>query len=821
MFPPDGRCHMRLDDTNPSKEDQEYVDSILEDVRWVQSSISSSSSTSSSTSSNINNVNDPWFGPVRKTSDYFETIYKSAIHLIQSGNAYVESCTAEEMKRNRGSLKQAGVNSPFRNRSVDENIKIFEEMQSGQHPNGAHVLRAKIDMSSANLNLRDPTLYRIMHSPPSHPSTGDDWCIYPMYDFSHPIADAIEGITHSLCMLEFMDLRPLYDWVLDRLWDTGILDVGMVIIDDDNNDDGNDNSDGRGTHSPLRLRPRPRQIEFSRLNIKHTILSKRKLIKLVESKIVDGWDDPRMPTVSGLRRRGVPAKALRKFCERAGISKVDSRLDPSDLGDCIRDVMDQDCTRAFAVLEPLKVTLTNWDGSTLENFEIPRHPKRQEMGERTVPFGKRLYIEQSDFFDLNGPQGLRNKSRPPKGFKRLLEGGFVRLKNAYAVRCDSVVRFNDDEEGAPVELLCSLVEGTRAGSTPEGMGKVKGIIQWVEARTAVRCTVRSYDRLFLPEDPAGDETRDGNGTKDAFLEDINPDSLKVLEGAVVEPSVAIDCMQLMAEIQSNNCSDGDGCRVYHSQAGYQFERNGYFALDSSASDRSLVFNRVVTLRDTWKGGKAGRDKSSKGESDTTVVGTGDGARQQRRRGGPVPAVVEDLRRVAFRVGTILESGPHPEADNLLVCTVDCGDVNEDDGQNQSRPRTVVAGLAGKVQIDGLVGRRVACVTNLKPARMRGIESTAMFLAASSGESVSEIVELLDIPVSVPNGELLSFDGKDTSEPDSMMKSKGAVKAFERVKSCLRTNGDGEAIYVMDGKEYRLMSSGGPVTVATLKGCDIG
>ncbi|EED96383.1 tRNA synthetase, partial [Thalassiosira pseudonana CCMP1335] len=503
-----GRCHMRLDDTNPSKEDEEYVQSILEDVRWIQQG---------------ENVG-PWFGDVRKTSDYFQLIYDAAIYLIENGEAFVDELSAEEMREYRGTLTEPGKDSPWRTRSVEENLDLFKKMRNGDFPDGKYVLRAKIDMSSPNLNMRDPVIYRIKHE--SHQATGDEWCIYPMYDFSHPISDAVEGISHSLCTLEFEDHRPLYDWTAERALKAGLVDV------------------------------QPRQIEFSRLNLKYTVLSKRKLIKLVEDKFVSGWDDPRMPTLSGIRRRGVPPSAIRLFCERMGISKTDSNIDFTIMEDCAREVMDGESPRAFAILDPLKVTIKNWSGS-LENFEVPRHPKREELGDRTVPFGSSLYIERSDFFDLEAP----------KGFKRLLPDGKVRLKYAYVISCDEVVR--DPTTNEPVELVCSYYPETRAGVTPEGEARVNGIIQWVEASTAARCQVMQYDRLFKTEEP-GKES-------DNFTDDINTESLQVLDNVIVEPSVAIDALSLT----------------------YQFERSGYFALDSSSTEKNLVFNRVVTLRDTW------------------------------------------------------------------------------------------------------------------------------------------------------------------------------------------------------------------------------
>ena len=733
-----GVCHMRLDDTNPTKEDAEYVASILEDVRWIQNGLYTGDA--------------PWDGPVRKTSDYFDLIYECAVELIKAGDAYVDSLSAEEMREYRGTLTEPGKDSPYRTRSVEENLELFQGMKEGKFPEGAHVLRAKIDMASPNINLRDPSLYRIKHE--YHQETGDKWCIYPMYDFSHPIADSVEGITHSLCTLEFEDHRPFYDWTIGKLVHTGLLTT------------------------------RSQQIEFSRLNIQSTVLSKRKLIQLVQEKHVQGWDDPRMPTLSGMRRRGVPPAALRLFCERVGISKADSNIELTVLEDCIRETMDTTCPRAFSVLNPLKVTLSNWEGG-LEEFQVDRHPKIASMGKRTIPFGETVYIERSDFFDLDGPEGKANGGKAPRGFKRLLPNGMVRLRYAYVIQCDEIVR--DPDSGEPKELKCTYIPETRAGVTPDGMARVKGIIHWVEASTATHCQVNQYDRLFATEEP-GKESGD-------FLLDIDTKSLEVLENAVVEPSVAADAKDMLAQCADETAEK----KLYPSSLAFQFERSGYFALDSaSSSTDGLILNRVVTLRDTWEGNKSAA------------------ANAERKRGNNSKAArpkssdpVEDIRRVSLRAATILSVEDHPEADSLLVCKVDCGDASEDG--DATEPRTVVAGLAGKITKEELIGQRIVAVTNLKPAKMRGIESTAMLLAASDDTKV----ELLQVPESVQNGELLSFEGKKPSEPDTMLKSKGAIKAWDRARAGLRTNEAHEATFVENSKAYRMMTSAGPVETSTL------
>eukprot|EP00546_Thalassionema_frauenfeldii_P016951 CAMPEP_0178900926 /NCGR_PEP_ID=MMETSP0786-20121207/3736_1 /TAXON_ID=186022 /ORGANISM="Thalassionema frauenfeldii, Strain CCMP 1798" /LENGTH=852 /DNA_ID=CAMNT_0020571967 /DNA_START=140 /DNA_END=2701 /DNA_ORIENTATION=+ len=736
-----GECHMRLDDTNPTKEDREYVDSILEDVCWIRSGL-------------VQPNHVPWTGCVRKTSDYFDLIYDCAMALVKQGDAYVDSLSAEEMKEYRGTLVEPGKDSPYRTRSIEENLELFQGMKDGKYKEGEYILRAKIDMASPNLNMRDPALYRIRYE--THQETGDKWCIYPLYDFSHPISDAVEGITHSLCTLEFEDHRPFYDWTIEKLQGNGLLEK------------------------------KPQQIEFSRLNIQSTVLSKRKLIQLVEDNHVNGWDDPRMPTLSGLRRRGVTPSALRLFCERMGISKSDSNIDYGILEDCVREDMDKVCPRAFAVLNPLKVTITNWGGSALEAFEVDRHPKVGELGNRTIPFGKHLYIERSDFYDTEGPEGLKNEKKPPRGWKRLLLNDKVRLRFAYVIHCDEVVR--DEATQEPVELKCTLLPETRAGVTPEGMKRVKGIIHWVEASTSIKCKVNQYDRLFRTEEP-GKESGD-------YLKDLNPDSLKTLDGVVVEPSIGIDALAILAEVRTQ---ENNNSKKYVSSLAYQFERSGYYALDPSSTQGELVFNRVVTLRDTW-GPKGEPEKAEKQRS------RGGNKQIQQKKGGGGAGVVEDLRRVALRVVTILEAGPHPEADALLLLKVDCGDEG-------AEPRTVVAGLAGKIPVEELVGKKVVAVTNLKAAKMRGIESHAMLLAAS--DEGDNKVELLEVPSSVANGELISFEGKEVSDPDGMLKSKGALKVWERVKAGFRSDENGEAIYSGEDKTHRMMTSAGPVKTASL------
>ncbi len=496
-----GGCFMRFDDTNPVKEDEEYVQAILEDVRWL---------------------GFDWGGRLTHASDYFQQLYEYAEGLIHQGKAYVDSQSQEAIREQRGTLTEPGTESPYRNRSAAENLDLFRRMKAGEFEDGAHVLRAKIDMASPNMNLRDPVIYRIRKV--EHQRTGDAWCLYPMYDYTHCLSDALEGITHSLCTLEFEDHRPLYDWVLDQL------DVPC----------------------------HPRQIEFSRLNLQYTVLSKRRLIQLVEEQHVGGWDDPRMPTISGLRRRGYTPESLRLFAERIGISKAENNIDMTVLEDCVREDLDSKAPRAMAVLRPLKVVLTNWPEDQVEELDAPVHQKFPERGRRRVPLSGVVYIEQEDF-----------EEHPPEGFQRLVPGGEVRLRNAYVIRCDEVVK---DSFGKIIELHCTYDPETAKGRKPAGR-KVKGIIHWVSAQHAVPAEVRLYDRLFTEPSP-GSQHPD----KD-FLRDLNPNSVEVLSRAWLEPSL----------------------RQAEPGRSYQFERLGYFCLDSKDSGAIPVFNRVVTLRDSWGG----------------------------------------------------------------------------------------------------------------------------------------------------------------------------------------------------------------------------
>ncbi len=495
-----GRCYLRFDDTNPLKEDQRFVDAIMEDVRWL---------------------GFDWGDRLTHASDYFEQFYDCALQLIRDRKAYVDSLDAEQIRALRGTLTEPGRESPYRDRSVEENLDLFRRMRAGEFADGEHVLRARIDMASGNINLRDPVLYRIRRA--THQRTGDDWCIYPMYDFAHTISDALEGITHSLCTLEFEDHRPLYNWLLDQ----------------------------------LELPSRPRQIEFSRLNVAYMITSKRRLAQLIDEGRVDGWDDPRMPTIAGLRRRGYPPAALRDFCERVGVTKKDHLIEMALLENCVREDLNVNAPRAMAVLDPLKVVLTNYPPGEQERFTAPCHPQRPELGEREIPFGRELWIERDDFME-----------DAPKKFHRLKPGGEVRLRNACIIRCDEVLK---DEHGNIVELRCRYDPASRSG-LPGAQRKVKGTIHWVAAAQALEAPVRLYDRLFTVPRP------DADGAGRDFHQVLNPDSLRLVPAAKLEPGLA----------------------AAQPGALFQFERLGYFVADREETHPGRpVFNRVVTLRDSW------------------------------------------------------------------------------------------------------------------------------------------------------------------------------------------------------------------------------
>lgn len=504
-----GKCNLRFDDTNPCKEEVEYVDSIIEDVRWMG------------------------FQPdgIYYASDYFGQLHAWAIELIKAGKAYVCDLTAEEVRKYRGTLSEPGTESPYRNRSVEENLDLFERMGKGEFPDGTRTLRSKIDMASPNLNMRDPVMYRILHA--DHHRTGDAWCIYPMYDFTHGQSDSIEKITHSICTLEFEDHRPLYDWYIENL---GIFP--------------------------------PQQIEFDRLNLTYTLLSKRKLLALVQNKVVSGWDDPRMPTLSGIRRRGYTPEAMRTFCSRIGVSKTNGTIELGLLEHAVREDLNKRAARVMAVLKPIKVVIDNYPEGQVEEMDAVNNPEDESMGTRKVPFSREIYIEQDDFREV-----------PPKGYYRLSPGKEVRLRYAYLITCTSVLK---NQAGEVVEVHCSYDPATRGGNTPDGR-KVKSTIHWVSAPHAISAEVRMYENLFSKEDP--NDVAEG---KD-WMDNLNPHSLEVVTGGKLEPSLS---------------DAAPGTR-------YQFERLGYFCVDPDSKPGSLVFNRTVGLRDTWaKIEKAQKEKGS-------------------------------------------------------------------------------------------------------------------------------------------------------------------------------------------------------------------
>jgi glutaminyl-tRNA synthetase len=494
-----GKCNLRFDDTNPSKEETEYVDSIIRDVRWL---------------------GGDWEDRIFYASDYFPQIHAWAVQMIQAGKAYVCDLSAEEVRKTRGTLTEPGQESPYRNRSVEENLELFDRMRKGEFPDGARTLRAKIDMASPNLNLRDPVMYRILHA--EHHRTGKQWCIYPMYDFAHGQCDSIEHITHSLCTLEFEDHRPLYDWYIEQL---GIY--------------------------------HPQQIEFDRLNLTYTILSKRKLLTLVQKKFVNGWDDPRMPTISGMRRRGYTSEALRNFCGRIGLSKTNGSTELGLLEFSVRDDLNRHALRVMAVLRPLKVVIENYPEGQVEHMEAVNNPEDPAAGVRTVPFSRELYIEQDDFREV-----------PPKQYFRLSPGKEVRLRYGYFITCTGVVK---DASGQVIELRCTYDPATRGGNAPPDGRKVKSTIHWVSAAHAIDAEVRLYETLFAKENP--NDLEEGQ----EFTDLLNPNSLEVVKGCKLEPSLT-------------GAEPG---------ASYQFERLGYFCVDLDTTSEAPVFNRTVALRDTW------------------------------------------------------------------------------------------------------------------------------------------------------------------------------------------------------------------------------
>ncbi len=614
-----GLCNVRFDDTNPTKEEEEFVESIKEDVRWL---------------------GFDWGDRLYYASDYFDQLYDYAVQLIKIDKAYVDDLTADEIREYRGSLTQPGKDSPYRTRSVEENLDLFERMRAGEFEDGSRVLRAKVDMASPNLNMRDPVMYRVLHA--SHHRTGDKWCIYPIYDFTHGQSDSIEGVTHSICTLEFEDHRPLYNWYLEKL----------NIF-------------------------HPQQIEFARLNLTYTIMSKRRLSELVEQGYVTGWNDPRMPTISGLRRRGYTPESIRNFCERIGVAKRDSTVDMALLEYSIREDLNKRASRVMAVLRPLRVVLDNYPEDRVEYLDAENNPEDPGMGSRKIPFSRVLYIEQEDF-----------REDPPKKFFRLAPGREVRLKHAYYIKCERVVK--DEKTGEVVELRCTYDPETRGGWSKDGR-KVKGTLHWVSADQSLKAEVRLYDHLFVKPNP-GDE-------KDVsdFKTLLNSNSLEALTSCRVEPGLA----------------DAEpGSR-------YQFLRQGYFCVDSidSFADK-LIFNRTVTLRDTWA-------KIEKAQKKTGIPKAAkEPAPLSEKRDGHKSVgqeiTIEDFSKLDLRVAIVREAGLVEGADKLIRLMVDLG---------EGRLRQVFAGIRSAYpEPEKLVGKKVIIVANLKPRQMRFGLSEGMALA---------------------------------------------------------------------------------------------
>lgn len=614
-----GLCNLRFDDTNPTKEEEEFVESIKEDVRWL---------------------GFDWGDRLYYASDYFDQLYDYAVQLIKIGKAYVDDLTADEIREYRGTLTQPGKDSPYRTRSVEENLDLFERMRAGEFENGSRVLRAKVDMASPNLNMRDPVMYRVLHA--SHHRTGNKWCIYPMYDFTHGQSDSIEGITHSICTLEFEDHRPLYDWFLDEL---------------------------KIFH--------PQQIEFARLNLTYTIMSKRRLMELVEQGCVTGWNDPRMPTISGLRRRGYTPESIRNFCERIGVAKRESIVDMALLEYSIREDLNKRASRVMAVLRPLRVVIDNYPGNRVEYLDAENNPEDPGMGSRKLPFSRVLYIEQEDF-----------REDPPKKFFRLAPGREVRLKHAYYIKCERVVK--DEKTGEVVELHCTYDPETRGGWSKDGRN-VKGTLHWVSADQSLKAEVHLYDHLFVKPNP-GDE-------KDVsdFKTLLNSNSLEALTSCRVEPSLA---------------DAAPGSR-------YQFLRQGYFCVDSidSSADK-LVFNRTVTLRDTWAKIEKAQKKTGIPKAAKEPAPLSEKHDDHKPVGQEI--TIEDFSKLDLRVAIVREAGLIEGADKLIRLMVDLG---------EGRLRQVFAGIRSAYpEPEKLIGKKVIIVANLKPRQMKFGLSEGMALA---------------------------------------------------------------------------------------------
>ena len=624
-----GLCNMRFDDTDPIKEEVEYVESIKEDVRWL---------------------GFDWDDREFYASDYFEKLYDYAVQLIKKGKAYVCDLSAQEIREYRGTLTEPGKNSPYRNRSIEENLDLFQRMRAGEFEDGSRVLRAKIDMASPNLNMRDPVIYRILRA--EHHRTGNKWCIYPMYDFTHGQSDSIEGITHSICTLEFEDHRPLYDWFIDEL----------EIY-------------------------HPQQIEFARLNLSYTVMSKRMLLELVEGGYVTGWNDPRVPTISGLRRRGYTPESIRNFCERIGVAKRDSMVDIALLEHSVREDLNKRAPRVMSVLRPLRMVIDNYPEDQVEELEAINNPEDPGMGTRKVPFSRILYIEQEDF-----------QEAPPKKFFRLAPGREVRLRYAYFVRCVGVVK--DEQTGEVIEVHCTYDPKTRGGDSPDGR-KVKATLHWVSAAHSIQAEVRLYDHLFIKPNPT-DEKDDND-----FKTSLNPNSLEILTSCRVEPALA---------------SAAPGSR-------YQFERLGYFCVDPfDSSADAPIFNRTVSLRDPWAKIQKVQVKKSEGPREATVAPPIHGDE------GLTPIAEEitmdDFSKIDLRAAIIREADPVKGSKKLIRLMVDLG---------EGRLRQIFAGIRSAYpDPDVLVGKKVIVVANLKPRQMKFGLSEGMLIACVDTDSLSVV-----------------------------------------------------------------------------------
>ncbi len=623
-----GKFNLRFDDTNPAKEEQEYVDSIIADVKWLGG-----------------DFEDRLF----YASDYFGQMYAWAETLIEKGKAYVCELNADDMRTYRGTLETPGVDSPFRNRTPAENLDLFRRMKKGEFDPGSRTLRAKIDMASGNINLRDPVMYRIVKE--HHHRQGDTWCIYPSYDWAHGCEDSLEQITHSICTLEFENHRPLYDWFLNEL----------AVY-------------------------HPQQIEFAKLQLTYTVLSKRNLLHLVKEKYVRGWDDPRMPTLSGLRRRGYTSEALRAFCEEIGVTKNESVIDLGRLENAVRTHLNVIAHRKMAVLNPVKVIITNYPEGLVEQMEVANNPEDPAAGVRQVPFSRELYIERDDFME-----------EPSKKFFRLGPGREVRLRGAYFVTCTNFVKGAD---GQVAELHCTYDPASKGGNSPDGR-KVKGTMHWVSAAHAVTAEVRLFDRLFAAEAPG----KAHEGIELPFLKDLNPKSLEVLGNAKLEPSLG---------------------EVQHGER-FQFERLGYFTVDLDAKPGAQIFNRTVALKDAWVKEQNAEDAPA---AALPVPKAPKAEKKAPEPAGP-PAEIEfgDFTKVSLKAGRVLACEKVEKADKLLKLSVDLG---------EAAPRTIVSGIAEAFLPEQLVGRNVVVVVNLKPRALKGIESRGMILAAGSGKSLQLI-----------------------------------------------------------------------------------